>query len=65
MVTSLTPAEIVYKRHMVGGRGLTLDSVRGGKVVIQAKRYTNTVGVAAVSDLYGTVMSEGATGAFL
>lgn len=34
--------------------------VLGGKVVIQAKRYTNTVGVAAVRDLYGTVMNEGA-----
>jgi len=37
------------------------DPIRGGKIVIQAKRYTNTVGVAAVRDLYGTVMNEGAT----
>ncbi|MEM6483473.1 MAG: restriction endonuclease [Pseudomonadota bacterium] len=37
------------------------DPIRGGKVVIQAKRYTNTVGVSAVRDLYGTVMNEGAT----
>ncbi len=37
------------------------DPIRGGKIVIQAKRYTNTVGVSAVRDLYGTVMSEGAT----
>ena len=36
------------------------DPIRGGKVVIQAKRYTNTVGVSAVRDLYGTVMNEGA-----
>ena len=36
------------------------DPIRGGKIVIQAKRYTNTVGVAAVRDLYGTVMNEGA-----
>ncbi|OPX99891.1 MAG: Mrr restriction system protein [Syntrophorhabdus sp. PtaB.Bin006] len=36
------------------------DPVRGGKIVIQAKRYTNTVGVAAVRDLYGTVVNEGA-----
>jgi restriction system protein len=35
--------------------------IRGGKIVIQAKRYTNTVGVAAVRDLYGTVHNEGAT----
>lgn len=36
------------------------DSIRGGKIVIQAKRYTNTVGVSAVRDLYGTVINEGA-----
>ena len=36
------------------------DPIRGGKIVIQAKRYTNTVGVAAVRDLYGTVLNEGA-----
>lgn len=33
----------------------------GGKVVIQAKRYKDTVGVSAVRDLYGTVMNEGAS----
>lgn len=32
----------------------------GGKVVIQAKRYKNTVGVSAVRDLYGTMLNEGA-----
>lgn len=37
------------------------DPIRGGKIVIQAKRYTNTVGLSSVRDLYGTVMSEGAT----
>jgi restriction system protein len=37
------------------------DPIRGGKIVIQAKRYTNTVGVSAVRDLYGTVSHEGAT----
>lgn len=36
------------------------DPIKGGKVVIQAKRYTNTVGVGAVRDLYGAVMNEGA-----
>jgi restriction system protein len=35
--------------------------VLGGKVVIQAKRYSNTVGVAAVRDLYGTMINEGAS----
>ncbi|MCE5342123.1 MAG: restriction endonuclease [Eubacteriales bacterium] len=37
------------------------DPIRGGKIVIQAKRYTNVVGVSAVRDLYGTLMNEGAT----
>lgn len=36
------------------------DPVRGGKIIIQAKRYTNTVGVSAVRDLYGTIINEGA-----
>jgi restriction system protein len=33
----------------------------GGKVVIQAKRYKNTVGVSAVRDLFGTTQNEGAS----
>lgn len=33
----------------------------GGKVVIQAKRYKNTVGVSAVRDLFGTIQNEGAS----
>ena len=36
------------------------DPLRGGKYVIQAKRYTNPVDVAAVRDLYVTVVNEGA-----
>lgn len=36
------------------------DPLRGGKIVVQAKRYTNTVDVSAVRDLYGTVVNEGA-----
>jgi restriction system protein len=36
------------------------DPIRGGKYVLQAKRYTRTVDVAAVRDLYGTVVNEGA-----
>ena len=36
------------------------DPIRGGKIVVQAKRYTNTVSVSAVRDLYGTVLNEGA-----
>lgn len=34
--------------------------ILGGKVVIQAKRYKNVVGVSAVRDLYGTMQHEGA-----
>jgi restriction system protein len=36
------------------------DPLRGGKIVVQAKRYTNTVGVSAIRDLFGTVLNEGA-----
>ncbi|WP_415920322.1 restriction endonuclease [Tateyamaria sp. SN6-1] len=36
------------------------DPISGGKIIIPAKRYTRTVGVAAVRDLYGTTMNEGA-----
>lgn len=36
------------------------DPLRGGKIVVQAKRYTNTVDVSAVRDLFGSVMNEGA-----
>jgi restriction system protein len=36
------------------------DPLRGGKYVLQAKRYTRLVDVAAVRDLYGTVVNEGA-----
>ena len=38
-----------------------LRPVLGGKVVIQAKRYKDTVGVSAVRDLFGTMMNEGAS----
>jgi restriction system protein len=34
--------------------------VFGGKIVIQAKRYKNTVGISVVRDLYGTMQHEGA-----
>jgi restriction system protein len=36
------------------------DPIKGGKFVIQCKRYNKTVGVSAVRDLYGCVMNEGA-----
>lgn len=37
------------------------DPIRGGKYVIQAKRYNVAVPVSAVRDLYGTMIAEGAT----
>src|SRR3546814_109487 len=37
------------------------DPITGGKIVIQAKRYTRTVGVSAVRDLYGTIQHESAS----
>ncbi len=37
------------------------DLLRGGKIAIRAKRYTNVVGVASVRDLYGTLINEGAS----
>ncbi len=36
------------------------DPIRGGKFVIQAKRYTKVVPVSAARDLYGTMINEGA-----
>jgi restriction system protein len=46
-----------------GGDAIACDPypIRGGKIVIQAKRYSYTVGVSAVRDLYGTVLNEGAS----
>lgn len=41
------------------------DPIHGGKFVIQAKRYTRLVEVAAVRDLYGTLLNEGANRGFL
>lgn len=34
--------------------------ITGGKIVVQAKRYNNTVNAAAVRELYGTILNEGA-----
>lgn len=36
------------------------DPIRGGTIVVQVKRYRNTVSPSAVRDLYGTVQSIGA-----
>ena len=37
------------------------NPIKGGKYIIQAKRYNNLVGISAVRDLYGTVHNERAT----
>ncbi len=37
------------------------DPIRGGKFVIQAKRYSKVVPVSATRDLYGTMINEGAS----
>lgn len=36
------------------------DPIRGGKFVVQAKKYSGTVPPTCVRDLYGTMLSEGA-----
>lgn len=36
------------------------DPLRGGKYILQAKRYTRPVDVASVRELYGTILNEGA-----
>jgi len=36
------------------------DPIKGGKIIIQAKRYTNTVKVESVRALYGVMQDEGA-----
>jgi restriction system protein len=42
-------------------RAMDPDPIRGGKLVIQVKRYRNTIPPAPVRDLYGTMLHEGAT----
>ncbi|WP_037914647.1 restriction endonuclease [Actinacidiphila yeochonensis] len=39
---------------------LDSDPIRGGRIVVQVKRYRNTVSPSAVRDLYGTVQDQGA-----
>ena len=36
------------------------DPIRGGRMVIQVKRYDSTIPPAVIRDLYGTVVHEGA-----
>jgi restriction system protein len=42
-------------------RAMDPDPIRGGKLVIQVKRYRATLPPAPVRDLYGTMLHEGAT----
>lgn len=46
--------------HGVDAIAFDPDPIRGGKFVIQAKRYNHVVPVSAVRDLYGTMIHEGA-----
>ena len=40
-------------------RAMDPDPIRGGKLVIQVKRYRSTIPPAPVRDLYGTMLHEG------
>jgi restriction system protein len=42
-------------------RAMDPDPIRGGKLIIQVKRYSSTLPPAPVRDLYGTLLHEGAT----
>jgi len=42
-------------------RAMDPDPIRGGKLIIQVKRYRSTIPPAPVRDLYGTMLHEGAT----
>jgi restriction system protein len=68
LITNLFEAMGLNTRQTQASRDGGVDCVAfdprpvfGGKVVIQAKRYKNTVGVSAVRDLFGTMQNEGAT----
>ncbi|WP_319243693.1 restriction endonuclease [uncultured Propionivibrio sp.] len=68
LITNLFTAMGLESRQTQASRDGGVDCVAfdprpifGGKVVIQAKRYKNTVGVSAVRDLFGTMQNEGAS----
>lgn len=53
----------VTKRSRDGGADVIItstDPIRGGKYIVQVKRYNKTVSPTAVRDLYGTIQHEGA-----
>lgn len=41
-------------------RAMDPDPIRGGKLIIQVKRYRSAIPPAPVRDLYGTLLHEGA-----
>ncbi|MCT4356903.1 restriction endonuclease [Streptomyces sp. Je 1-79] len=52
---------VTTRRSNDGGVDVeALDPIRGGSIIVQAKRYRNTVPPSAVRDLYGTVQGAGA-----
>ncbi|MFF9913737.1 restriction endonuclease [Streptomyces sp. NPDC013457] len=54
---------VTTRRSNDGGvdvEALDPDPISGGSIIVQAKRYRNTVPPSAVRDLYGTVQSAGA-----
>jgi restriction system protein len=68
LITNLFTKMGLEARQTVASRDGGIDCVAfdnrpvfGGKVVIQAKRYKNTVPVSAVRDLFGSVHNEGAS----
>src|ERR1700687_2662277 len=68
LITNLFEKMCLQTRQTQASRDGGVDCVAydprpifGGKVVIQAKRYKNTVGVSAVRDLFGTMQNEGAS----
>lgn len=48
-----------------GGIDVLVRDQHGHLIVVQCKRYSNTVGAATVRELYGTMIHEGAAHAFL
>lgn len=48
-----------------GGIDVLVSDGRGARAVVQCKRYKGTVGESTVRDLYGTMIHDGATHAYL
>jgi restriction system protein len=48
-----------------GGIDLIVTDRQGRRAIVQCKRYRSTVGEAALRDLYGTMIHDGASMAFM